>query len=179
MILSGINFVSKGYISSRFSTIFKEAKQFFTKQESNFIDNLPLSISSSDKKLKFIYPDGIIEFDVNQNLIIYDENRDIIKYEYDSTTGKLKLFGRYSDKHFVYGIYKGMNMIILEDSGYNIQFVLKGDKFEILISDNVTRPISEIEAIGFKGKERLGSSRAYIWSRTLPLIKNIHYLERG
>lgn len=28
------------------------------------------------------------------------------------------------------------------------------------------------EHIGFEGKERLGSSRGYIWSRTLPLLKN-------
>lgn len=28
------------------------------------------------------------------------------------------------------------------------------------------------EAIGFKGKEKLGSSRGYIWSRTIPLLKN-------
>ncbi len=34
-----------------------------------------------------------------------------------------------------------------------------------------TDPINA-EAIGFEGKEKLGSSRGYIWSRTLPLLKN-------
>ncbi len=32
--------------------------------------------------------------------------------------------------------------------------------------------VENAEAIGFEGKEKLGSSRGYIWSRTLPLLKN-------
>ncbi len=32
--------------------------------------------------------------------------------------------------------------------------------------------IQNAESIGFEGKEKLGSSRGYIWSRTIPLLKN-------
>ena len=39
-----------------------------------------------------------------------------------------------------------------------------------VVGDRIT-PINA-EAIGFEGKEKLGSSRGYIWSRTLPLLKN-------
>ncbi len=32
--------------------------------------------------------------------------------------------------------------------------------------------MGEAESLGFKDKEKLGSGRGYIWSRTLPLLKN-------
>jgi O-antigen ligase len=40
-------------------------------------------------------------------------------------------------------------------------------------------PLKKVESIGFKGYERLGSSRAYIWSRTLPLLKDTIFIGHG
>lgn len=39
--------------------------------------------------------------------------------------------------------------------------------------------IQQPETLGFKGKERLGSSRGYIWSRSLPLLRNHMLLGAG
>lgn len=39
--------------------------------------------------------------------------------------------------------------------------------------------IEHPETLGFKGKERLGSNRGYIWSRSLPLLKNHMLLGAG
>ncbi len=41
---------------------------------------------------------------------------------------------------------------------------------DLAVGDRVD-PVNA-EAIGFEGKEKLGSSRGYIWSRTIPLLKN-------
>ena len=46
------------------------------------------------------------------------------------------------------------------------------------ILDNLY-PVTEVERLGFEGYERLGSSRAYIWSRTLPLLKDTILLGHG
>jgi hypothetical protein len=40
-------------------------------------------------------------------------------------------------------------------------------------------PLVEAESIGFEGYERLGSSRGYIWSRTLPLLKETILIGHG
>ena len=40
-------------------------------------------------------------------------------------------------------------------------------------------PLEKAESIGFEGYERLGSSRAYIWSRTLPLLKDTIFIGHG
>ncbi|PHV70146.1 hypothetical protein CS063_11760 [Sporanaerobium hydrogeniformans] len=39
--------------------------------------------------------------------------------------------------------------------------------------------IVDAESIGFRGKELLGSSRGYIWSRTLPLLKETWLIGKG
>ncbi|MGL5675485.1 MAG: O-antigen ligase family protein [Cellulosilyticaceae bacterium] len=46
---------------------------------------------------------------------------------------------------------------------------------EVHLVDHFTKesiPFEEPESIGFKGKEKLGSSRGYIWSRSLPMLKD-------
>ena len=35
------------------------------------------------------------------------------------------------------------------------------------------------EAIGFKGKEKVGSGRGYIWSRTIPMLKHAFFIGHG
>ena len=51
--------------------------------------------------------------------------------------------------------------------------LVNGKKIE-MIDYRTTDPIipENAEHIGFEGKEKVGSSRGYIWSRTLPLLKN-------
>ena len=53
---------------------------------------------------------------------------------------------------------------------------------DVLFSD--TFPIKPIEvgsvpSVGFKGKEKLGSSRGYIWARTIPLLKKSMLIGNG
>ncbi len=60
------------------------------------------------------------------------------------------------------------------DTSSKMTFLLHNAK-QIHLIDTRTgeRLIPEnAEAIGFEGKEKLGSSRGYIWSRTLPMLKN-------
>ena len=51
--------------------------------------------------------------------------------------------------------------------------IVNGKKIE-MINYRTADPIlpENAEHIGFEGKEKVGSSRGYIWSRTLPLLKN-------
>lgn len=60
------------------------------------------------------------------------------------------------------------------DTKHKLTFILYNYKQLHLIDTRTgERFVPEnAEAIGFKGKEKLGSSRGYIWSRTLPLLKD-------
>ena len=54
----------------------------------------------------------------------------------------------------------------------SINFRLAPDSIKLVgISGDETASIEDAEAWGFEGYEKLGSARGYIWSRTLPLLK--------
>jgi len=51
--------------------------------------------------------------------------------------------------------------------------------FFIIGMRNNVYPLEKVESLGFEGKEMLASKRGYIWSRTLPLIKEKPILGYG
>lgn len=66
-------------------------------------------------------------------------------------------------------------------AGEKIQFILAmyDDGFAF-VNDRMKKiDYEEAPAIGFKGKEKLGSSRGYIWSRSLPVFMNSLLLGNG
>lgn len=73
------------------------------------------------------------------------------------------------------GIYADFIMLHFgSDTQHALVFKLFGEKNIRQIDPNTGDIIitENAEAIGFKGKEKIGSSRGYIWSRTIPLLKN-------
>lgn len=66
------------------------------------------------------------------------------------------------------------SMYFYDQSTVGLYFNLKNEKKLELIHERTADVMTPINAehIGFEGKEKVGSSRGYIWSRTLPLLKN-------
>ncbi|TDP27055.1 O-antigen ligase family protein [Halanaerobium congolense] len=58
-------------------------------------------------------------------------------------------------------------------------YASKLNGFFIIGMRNNVYPLEEVESLGFEGKEMLASKRGYIWSRTLPLIKEKPILGYG
>ena len=65
-------------------------------------------------------------------------------------------------------------MWFYDDSSSLLAFKLFNEKQIHMVDYNTGERITPVnaESFGFKGKERLGSSRGYIWSRTIPMLKN-------
>lgn len=130
----------------------------------------------------------INDFKVNGNLlsVYFNENELVIEkagetLNFKDEEGNL-LSLDYSEKDAGYVInsekYKGFIVFASDDKLYIkkqnvlLNFIIKADSF--ILADFTGNPadIKEPEAIFFEGKERLASGRGYIWSRTIPLIKN-------
>lgn len=86
---------------------------------------------------------------------------------------------------FISKIISGLNHkdVAEEEAKLSPLFLLKasGDQ-SLYVVDPFTheRIVQETpESIGFKGKERLGSGRGYIWSRTIPMMKNTFFIGYG
>lgn len=62
-------------------------------------------------------------------------------------------------------------------------FIFRMDQEEgIYLINSFTQQKEEVaypETFGFKGKERLGSARGYIWSRSIPMLKNTILIGHG
>lgn len=52
-----------------------------------------------------------------------------------------------------------------------LYYTVSGNRFQFLNAKGEVSNITNIEAFGFENYERLGSGRGYIWSRTIPILK--------
>jgi O-antigen ligase len=71
------------------------------------------------------------------------------------------------------------NYLIWNYGGKKAKFVNQNQQIFMEGMHNNLYPLVEAESIGFEGYERLGSSRGYIWSRTLPLLKETILIGHG
>ena len=74
-----------------------------------------------------------------------------------------------------------MAFLLNVDNQPIFMFALKNDNSIHIINTNSKKDvdIEFPETFGFKGKEKLGSMRGYIWSRSIPMLKNNLILGSG
>ena len=117
--------------------------------------------------------------------------------EYDPDYKRLFFAGpdeqdiKYNESVSFPGVFDGLHLMLMnsedsslvrdvialtfnKDSGNSLFFMLENEKRIKMIHYRTSERFDPVEAehIGFEGKEKLGSSRGYIWSRTIPLLKD-------
>ena len=110
-------------------------------------------------------------------LAFYDaKNKKINHVQYDN--GYVELKNSYLKN---YSIKVEGNRLTFIQKGVQIKLIAtENGGFELIgINGDNTSAIEKPEIIGFAGNERLGSSRGYIWSRTLPKLKNALFIGYG
>lgn len=131
-----------------------------------------LNISTTNETLK-IRAEG-------DSIMFSDGNDNDISIEYDSETGNIKLLDEKYAKYKLKLASDGEHAIIeLNLSGYIGRFALIDNEFKYYRRGGIFKPIEDIESYGFEGKESLGSNRGYIWSRTLPMLKENIMIGKG
>lgn len=187
----GVNAAMDGAILRRIPTIFEDIVDFVVPAEegASLFDNLPVKeikqldngsvvfVTAKDE-LTLSFDNGWAEYhltdsageeveftvDSEGNCQIQDDEG-----RFDGVTlmfyASEETYGEYYD--FVFFTMPGnqSTALMFRLSGYNnikLISVNTGEKI----------PIYNAEYIGFEGKEKVGSSRGYIWSRTFPLLKN-------
>lgn len=139
---------------------------------------------------------GIGEFDLNGSTLYieYDEQYNRLFFtdekEKEIMQNEILCFSdeEFKDLHFWMLGTDGSSatrdlfaMFFYNDSSNSLFFDLINEKKLEVINyrtGDAQNPVNA-ESIGFEGKERLGSSRGYIWSRTLPLLKNCLFTGYG
>ncbi|WDC83214.1 O-antigen ligase family protein [Caloramator sp. mosi_1] len=72
-----------------------------------------------------------------------------------------------------------MPVLILNNGYDSLNLIKTNNGFKILSFNGKTYNIDPVEKLNVKGKERLGSGRVYIWSRSIPLLKKTLFIGYG
>lgn len=195
MMIIGGNQLTNGALFSRIPTLLQDIQQIVgTGEVEDPISKLPVQdiqmidneavITMGDKKL--------ILAERNGELYFKDEAGQEIEYEkkgvtYSSAEGSEEdtiyelLSTGYEHINFVeakfiiYDENVELPLVVYMRIGSLVTFRFKVDEtIGVSLCDGYTlEPISleHAKSIGFKGKEKIGSARGYIWSRSLPLLK--------
>lgn len=126
-------------------------------------DEMNISFSEAENRYVFTDKEGS-EINVSDNsglITTADERYNRISFEVYSESDSL------ADGSVMY-------MWFDDNARSVLTFGLYGGKNIHLVDNKIADRIEPVNAehIGFEGKELVGSSRGYIWSRTIPLLKN-------
>ncbi|MBU3143479.1 O-antigen ligase [Clostridium sp. CF012] len=184
VVFIALNIVSKGALSSRIKTLSSEMKTVFIsdKKSEDFKNLIQLKDVKTDGSTAYINIDSeILNLAIKEaDIVFFDENKKSITTEFRSDTGKIKLNDERYKKYDV-GLVNINGKQILNINKDNIKLFFEYDSKSIGIVDYKGKSIDidNIKSFGFKGKEKLASSRGYIWSRSLPLLKNTVLIGHG
>ncbi|SFD26226.1 O-antigen ligase family protein [Clostridium uliginosum] len=189
MILAiGVNFATKGIIFERIPSLVIDSFSIF-KDTSDFDykEHVPVKdIKHIDKGVEVVLPNETLKISYeNGNFIFKNSNDEIIQYVKDKITYTTNTepfknisfnFGKLNNKSIT------SDGLMLNINGQpTFVFNLKPNKSLHLVnpSSYINTEVAFPESAGFKGKEKLGSARGYIWSRSIPMIKNNLILGTG
>ena len=184
--VTGINFAVGGELFRRVPSIVSDMAELFIpadKADADLFSKLPVRdiVHNADGSLSFVTNSDTltISYDAaNEEYLFTDSAGDPVEMVYDENVvtsddgrfaGISMLFGEYTESSDADDMFL---MWFTGDEKSFLTFRLFGENTIHQIDPNIGDRITahNAQAIGFKGKELLGSSRGYIWSRTIPLL---------
>jgi len=134
-------------------------------------NNLSLYISNTDAL--------VIKYDLVSTSLLFNDNTNK-SIEYISNTMDNKTVLTFKDSRFQnIKISVSGNLLAIEAPNTVFNIVITKDGFKFVTPSGRITDIIRAESFGFKGKELWGSSRGYIWSRSIPMLKDTIFLGHG
>lgn len=169
-VLFGILYGTSGAVRTRIGSLMKDVKGVFSVQQYEGLKDLTVDKDSAkivftDSELNITYQD--------EKVSMKDEKGELITSDYEDNKIILK-DDRYKDIVFTLPS-QGKNTAILQMArgNLNINFsITKKDGLKLLNHRGQPVDLKPVEKWGFEGRERIGSARGYIWSRSIPLLKD-------
>lgn len=164
-----INAVSKGFVAEQVGTIYNVANKSGAESWGVIKD-----LSVKDDVLT-VY-DNRKTFNIkvyDKGLKLKDINGSDIQLQGPDKTGTIKVLDKQLyDYVFVYHNLGSQKTYQLVKGSVVMNFVLSEGKLKYLDLSGNSVELRKPEAIGFKGHEQFASGRGFIWSRSIPLLKN-------
>ncbi|KYH34457.1 O-antigen ligase [Clostridium tepidiprofundi DSM 19306] len=182
LLIIGINAVSSGAISKRIGQLINDTRMLSNNSNTD-INNIQ-DVVTKGFNVEIIEKNKILRFGVENGKIVFrDTDNKLIKVNMEKGNKILLKNDTYND----YNIYlkiadteEGKSNVIEVNKGkMNMYFILLKDGFRFINNKREAVTLSKVERWGFEGKEKIGSARGYIWSRSIPLLKHTVLLGHG
>lgn len=173
MILA-LNQYSGGQVELRIKSLAADAKNLVLGNKTAAPQMPVKDFSITGNNVSMTIDNVTLKFGLDKDQLDFkDANNKLIPLQQDPKTGHIYL----QDQRFnSFAITLGsMNkqtvlQVVKDQLLFNFAFTDKG--IELLNQAGYVVPLKPVERWGFEGKESLGSARGYIWSRSIPLLKN-------
>ena len=122
-----------------------------------------------------------VRIDNAYNLEFFDLLENKLAYHWDKNEGDIiKMdtaeYGQYRIQVLPYNDYK---VLAIKKDNIRLYVSMEKSRFTMINPNGQKIQLGPVEIFGFNNMEKLGSMRGYIWSRTLPLLKNTILLGYG
>lgn len=184
VILFGFNFMTGGTIFSRIPTLMSDITGLFGSSDESFDyrDHIPVrDIIHEGQKEKIVFQTGTLVLGhIDGEFYFEDEEGNIVDYIMDSSGTYMTEDPRFKDVTFKHVVVSGTseqgipNIINMSVNNLRTFYFMTSATEGVVLCDPMPLQAIELEypeTVGFKGKEKLGSARGYIWSRSIPMMK--------
>jgi len=136
-------------------------------------------VESKDNQLKLVTADSEVTVEYRNNSFEFfgDEQNKLFNYRVPFSD-KIFISGKEYINHSFY-LEQDNKELIWQYDNKEAQFKFSEEQFLMQGINGEYFAIKEVPSFGFEGYERLGSSRGYIWSRTLPMLRETLLLGHG
>lgn len=177
----GVNIATGGLALARIPSLFNDMKALVSSSDVDYHDEIPVRhIDLQDSSATFTFQDGTLTIEKNSNqqpVFTTGDGQTVTAPAEDCslTAGNYQMELQYLTINEVKTPFLGIYL------GDSIEFILGLYDEGFAFVDSRMNKINYVEApsIGFQGKEKLGSSRGYIWSRSLPIMLDSLLVGKG
>ena len=151
-----------------------------SKEIVDIADNFPLKdIILKDNTGKIVTSTETLNFELgNRQMTLTDENDKPLPIDTKGTSEKVIVRIK-DDRYKDYILTVEKSILKVEKNSIILFFKLSSKGITLVDYKGYEVQFDPVEKWGFEGKEKIGSSRGYIWSRSIPLLKNTKILGHG
>lgn len=183
LLFFSANAFTNNSITKRIGTLLQDAVSVKKESVSAISkEDLVKNVTIYKNKIKIEGSKEVMNIEYKNDTICFkDENEN--NMEVNKENGKITFKDNaYKDYSFnIIQLVDRNNQMLLSmhKQNMNINFALSNNGFKYMYPSGLLVEPQPVKSWGFEGKEKLGSARGYIWSRTLPLLKNAFVLGYG
>jgi hypothetical protein len=183
-IFVGLNVSSNGSIFARMKTLISEMKVAIlpNNKKQSYEDLIPLKdVNVNGDTAHVVINDEVLDIRINGGDFVFtDKDKQPIITEFNNENKKYILKdARYKDYDIGLGNLNDISALYIFNGNIKLYFKVENDLITLIDYKGKEINIDNIPKWGFEGKELLASSRGYIWSRSLPLVKDTIFLGHG